>query len=79
MPPDWTIRGAEAGDEAAVLELANAHGHAMWGEDMVGPEEVRQWFTDPTVDNEHDFLLAFDPDRRLGAFSVVEDPPPTTP
>lgn len=74
MPPEWTIRGAQAGDEAAVLELANAHGHAMWGEDMVGPEEVRQWFTDPTVDNEHDFLLAFDSEHRLGAFSVVEDP-----
>jgi len=74
VPPEWTIRGAQAGDEQAVLEVANAHGNAMWGENTVGPDEVHQWFTDPTVDNEHDFLVAYDGDGRLGAFTVLEDP-----
>jgi mycothiol synthase len=72
--PEWTIRGARPGDEQAVLDVANAHGNAMWGENTVGLDEVQQWFTDPTIDPEHDFLLAFDADGRLGAFTLLEDP-----
>ena len=74
MPPEWTIRGAQPEDEAAVLEVANAHGNRMWGEDTVGPDEVHQWFTDPVIDNEHDFLLAVGGDGLLAGFMIVEDP-----
>jgi mycothiol synthase len=74
VPPEWAIRGAQPEDEAAVLEVANAHGNAMWGEDAVGPDEVHQWFTDPVIDNEHDFLLAVGGDGLLAGFMIVEDP-----
>jgi mycothiol synthase len=70
VPADWTIRPSRPDEEPAVLELANAHGRAMWGEDTAGADEVHQWFTDPASEG----WLAELADGRLAAFAQLEDP-----
>ncbi|MGZ8694398.1 MAG: N-acetyltransferase family protein [Gaiellaceae bacterium] len=70
MPAEWTIRAPRPDDEPALLELVNAHGRAMWGEDVAGATEVHQWLTDPASEE----WLAELSDGRLAAFGQLEDP-----
>jgi mycothiol synthase len=64
------IRSPRPDEEAAVLALVNAHGQAMWGEDLASADEVHQWFTFPR----EVLLAAVEADGRFSAFAAVIDP-----
>jgi mycothiol synthase len=64
------VRPPQPEEEPAALELLNAHGQAMWGEDIADPAEVHRWFTFPR----RDLQVAVGDDGRFAGFGAVIDP-----
>jgi ribosomal protein S18 acetylase RimI-like enzyme len=46
---DWRVRGASSDDVGAIVALINAHARRHYGEDRIGEEEARTWFSAPGV------------------------------
>lgn len=63
------IRSPRSDEVDAALELLNAHGHAMWGENTTDRAEVEQWFEFPSAERRAAVL----PDGRFAAFGAAVD------
>ncbi len=63
------IRAPRQDEIDAALELLNAHGHAMWGEDITDAAEIQQWFALPGME----LRAAALPDGRFAGMAAAVD------
>src|SRR5690242_11589551 len=63
------IRAPRPDEVDAALEVLNANGHAMWGENVTSRAEVEQWFAMTAAERRAAVL----PDGRFAAFGAAVD------
>ncbi|MFN2472059.1 MAG: GNAT family N-acetyltransferase [Gaiellaceae bacterium] len=73
MAPDFTLRAPRADEVEAIAALVNELARALHGVDAVEPDEVRKWFSGPSVAPEHDFRVAELADGTLAGLGSVVD------
>ncbi len=67
---NWRVRGASSDDIGAIVALINAHARHHYGEDRMGEDEARTWFSTPGVQQD-DTRLWWRPDGVLAAYAQV--------
>jgi ribosomal protein S18 acetylase RimI-like enzyme len=71
--PDWQVRRASSDDAEAIAALINAHARHHYGEDRIGLDEVRTWFSSPGVQQD-DTQSWWRRDGTLEAYAQVYAP-----
>jgi mycothiol synthase len=69
----FTLRAPRVDEAAAITELINAQGRALYGADTISLDDITKFFTSPKSDPERDFRVAELPDGTLAGFGSVAD------
>ncbi len=69
----WQVRRASSDDAGPIVALINAHARHYYGEDRIGLDEVRTWFTSPGVGQDDTQSWWWD-DGTLVAYAQVYRP-----
>jgi len=73
-PNGWGLRPPTLGDAAAMAEVANAASQALYGQDQVAEERVRNWLSASDRDLEFGIRLLVDRESRVIGWAEADDP-----